>query len=71
MAWVGDPEVEMLAVLLNLEDEVAGRRGVVGVVAEAVALKVSSSVIGDLLRVNKLMYLNQSYRHLTRTEESM
>lgn len=71
MAWVGDPEVEMLAVLLNLEDEVAGRRGVVGVVAEAVALKVSSSVIGDLLQVNKLMYLNQSYRHLTRTEESM
>lgn len=54
----------MLAVLLNLEDEVAGRRGVV--VVEAVALKVSSSVICDLLRINKLMH--QSHRLLTRIE---
>lgn len=37
----------MLEVLLILEDEVAGRRGVV-VVVEGVALKVSSSVVCDL-----------------------
>lgn len=38
----------MLEVLLILEDEVAGRRGVVVVVVEGVALKVSSSVVCDL-----------------------
>lgn len=49
VASVGDPGVELLAELLNTEDEVAGvRGGVVGLVVDTVALKVSSSVICDL-----------------------
>lgn len=52
VASVGDSGVEVLAVLLNLGLEVAGREGVVvwvvEVEVEAVALKVSSSVICDL-----------------------
>lgn len=51
VASVGDPAVELLVVLLNPGDVVAGRGGVVVVVmVEAVALKVSSSVICDLLK---------------------
>lgn len=59
VASVGDPGVELLVVLLNLGDEVTVGGSmvvvvVVGVlvvvVAEAVALKVSSSVICDLLK---------------------
>lgn len=64
VALVGDPGVELPAVLLKLEDEVAGTGGVVGVVVlvvvivvvavvvevevEEVGWKVSSSVICDL-----------------------
>lgn len=52
VASVGNTGVELLAALLNLEDEVTGRGGVVVVAVvvevEAVALKVSSSVICDL-----------------------
>lgn len=57
VASVGDPEAELLMVLLNLEDEVEvwGDVVVVVVVAllllvEAAALEVCSSVICDLLK---------------------
>lgn len=46
--WVDDAGVELLVVLLNLKDEVAGRREVMGVVEEAVDLEVSFSVMCDL-----------------------
>lgn len=50
VASVGGGEVEELAVLLSLEDETAGRGRVVMVFGvNMVALKVSSSVICDLL----------------------
>lgn len=52
VASVDDAGVGLLAVLLNMGDEVAGGRGVVVVVVvvvvEAVALKVSCSVMCDL-----------------------
>lgn len=53
VASVDDSGVELLAVLLKLEEEVAGRGRVVGVVVvmeRVEALKVSSSVIFDLLK---------------------
>lgn len=55
VASVGDSAAELLMVLLNLEDEVAGKGDVVVVVVvvvvvEAVASKVFSSVIWGLLK---------------------